>query len=80
MGSMTWVQILDEAVWLSLHANALGKGMKLSSFTLSYGKIVCIYSGFDSMAIFGGVETKESRLPYYLQEKKTDGFLPLKGH
>ena len=35
---VTWVQILDEYVWISFYANALEKGMKLSLLPLSMDK------------------------------------------
>ena len=33
MESVTWIQILNKAVWIALHANALDKGMNLSLLT-----------------------------------------------
>ena len=38
MESMTRVQILDEAVCISLQANALGKGINPSVFLQAIGK------------------------------------------
>ena len=36
--SAKWDQILDKAVYVSLYANALGKGMNLSVLPTSMGK------------------------------------------
>ena len=47
---MSQVQILDETICISLHANALGKGMNPYSFP-SYGQIIGLTGSFSLVMV-----------------------------